>query len=101
KRGEPDPLPAHPGQEALRELKKVMQLSSPQERKEHLKRLPAQAWEVYLPARRYYDAVQRNALIEQPERVPDKLERVRALVRLKYGTPHYETEAWVDRVLES
>ena len=51
-------------------------------------------------ARRYHDALRRNMLIEQPELVPDKLERVRTLVRLGYGTPHYETEAAVEKILE-
>ena len=40
-------------------------------------------------------------LIERPELVPDKLERVRTLVRLGYGTPHHETEAVVEKILES
>jgi len=39
-------------------------------------------------------------LIEKPELIPDKLNRVRTLVRLGYGTPHYETEALVEKVLE-
>ena len=44
-------------------------------------------------------AVRRNQLIERPELIPDKLERVRALVRLGYGTPHYETEALTEKVI--
>jgi hypothetical protein len=40
-------------------------------------------------------------LIDRPELIPDKLHRVRALVRLGYGTPHYETEAVVEKILES
>jgi hypothetical protein len=32
--------------------------------------------------------------------LPDKLERVRRLVHLRYGTPHYETEALVENVLK-
>jgi hypothetical protein len=38
-------------------------------------------------------------LIEQPELMPDKVERIRSLVRLGYGTPHYETEALVESIL--
>ncbi|GAB4430989.1 MAG: hypothetical protein Kow0031_12050 [Anaerolineae bacterium] len=52
-----------------------------------------------MAARRYHDAVRRNELIEQPQKLPNKLERIRALNRLAYGTPHYETEALVDGIL--
>ena len=31
--------------------------------------------------------------------MPDKVERIRALVRLGYGTPHYETEALAEKIL--
>ena len=61
---------------------------------------PEDGWAGYLAARRYHDAVRRNRLIEQPELLPDKLERIRTLVRLGYGTPHYETEAMVESVLK-
>lgn len=63
--------------------------------------VPDDGWTGYLAARRYHDGVRRNRLIEQPELIPDKLARVRALVRLGYGTPHYETEAIVERILGS
>jgi len=43
--------------------------------------------------------MRRNLLIEQPDLIPDKLERVRTLVRLGYGTPHYETEATIEQIL--
>lgn len=99
RRGEPDPLPPHPGRESLAELERARGLSSDEERKAYLKRLPEAGWQSYLAARRYYDAVRRNQLIEQPEQVPDKLERVRTLVRLGYGTPHYETEALVEKII--
>jgi hypothetical protein len=100
KRGEPDPLPPHPGQAALNELKQMRALPSDEARKEFLKKLPEDDWTGYVAARRYHDAVRRNMLIEQPELAPDKLERVRTLVRLGYGTPHYETEALVEGILE-
>jgi hypothetical protein len=100
KRGEPDPLPPHPGQAALNELKQLRALPSDEARKEFLKKLPEDDWTGYVAARRYHDAVRRNMLIEQPELAPDKLERVRTLVRLGYGTPHYETEALVEGILE-
>jgi len=97
KRGEPEPepLPAHPGQAALNDVERLRQLDSDEARKAWLQDLPQDDWPGYLAARRYHDAVRRNRLIEQPELIPDKLERVRALVRLGYGTPHYETEALV------
>ncbi|HID64444.1 MAG TPA: hypothetical protein EYP49_17135, partial [Anaerolineae bacterium] len=99
RRGEPDPLPPHPGPEALREVERVRAMPSDEERKKYLKQLPDYGWESYLAARRYHDAVRRNRLIERPERMPDKVERVRTLVRLGYGTPHYETEALIEKVL--
>jgi hypothetical protein len=100
KRGEPEPLPPHPGQAALADLNSLRQLASDEERKEWLKQLPQDGWAGYLAARRYHDALRRNRLIEQPELLPDKLERIRTLVRLGYGTPHYETEAIVESVLK-
>ncbi len=101
KRGEPDPLPVHPGQAALKEVEALRQMGSDEERKQWLMALPDDdAWAVYRVARRYADAVRRNELIEKPELIRDKLERVRALVRLGYGTPHYETEAFVGSILE-
>jgi len=99
RRGEPDPLPPHPGAEALAMVEAVRQLDSGVERKQYLKGLSDDGWTTYLAGRRYHDAVRRNSLIERPEQVPDKLERVRALVRLGYGTPHYETEALVEKIL--
>lgn len=100
KRGEPDPLPPHPGQVALQDVENLRQMGADEERKVWLKGLPDDdAWAEYRAARRYADAVRRNELIEKPELIPDKLKRVRALVRLGYGTPHYETEALVDTVL--
>lgn len=101
KRGEPEPLPGNPGQAALNELKQMRALPSDEARKEYLKKLPEEGWASYLAARRYHDGVRRNMLIEKPELVPDKLERVRTLVRLGYGTPHYETEALVEGILGS
>jgi hypothetical protein len=98
-RGEPEPLPPHPGQAALDELARVRELGSDEARKNYLKELPDDGWQSYLAGRRYDDALRRNVLIEKPELVPDKLERVRALVRLGYGTPHYETEAFVAKVI--
>jgi len=99
RRGDPEPLPPHPGQAALQEVEHVRALPSDEARKAYLKKLPQDGWADYLAARCYYDAVRRNMLIEKPELMPDKLERVRALVRLGYGTPHYETEAQVESVL--
>src|SRR5690606_1840921 len=99
RRGEPDPLPPHPGQALLKEVEHIRTLSSDEARKEFLQKLPPQDWPGYRAARRYADAVHRNRLIEQPELVPDKLARVRTLVRLGYGTPHYETEALVEGIL--
>ncbi|GIK42108.1 MAG: hypothetical protein BroJett011_59410 [Chloroflexota bacterium] len=99
RRGEPDPLPSHPGEAALKILKQIQAMPSDEQRKEYLRRLPPDAWPIYLAARRYDDAIRRNELIEHPEKVPNKLERVRELVRLGYGTPHYETEALVDNIL--
>ncbi len=101
RRGEPDPLPPHPGRDALAEVKKVRGLASGEQRKEYLKGLSADDWDMYLAGRLYHDAVRRNRLIEHPELIPDKLERVRALVRLGYGTPHEETEARVENILQS
>lgn len=101
RRGEPDPLPEHPGREALREVEAIRALGSDEERKARLKQYEESDWEMYLAGRRYHDALRRNQLIERPELVPDKLERVRALVRLGYGTPHYETEARVEKLLGS
>ncbi|MBE7550028.1 MAG: type IV secretion system DNA-binding domain-containing protein [Anaerolineales bacterium] len=98
-RGEPEPLPPHPGKAALAELKRVQALASDEERRAALRALPEGDWPAYLAARRYDDAVRRNELIEHPEKLPDKLARVRELVRLGYGTPHYETEALVDSIL--
>ncbi|MCP4995502.1 MAG: type IV secretion system DNA-binding domain-containing protein, partial [Gammaproteobacteria bacterium] len=100
KRGEPDPLPPHPGKNWLRDIENLRQMGSDEARKEWLKGLADdEAWAEYRAARRYVDAVRRNELIENPELIPDKLDRVRALVRLGYGTPHYETEAYVSSVL--
>jgi hypothetical protein len=99
RRAEPDPLPPSPGREALADLERVRALPSGQARKEHLKRLPEHGWASYLAARRYHDALRRNQLVEHPELIPDKVERIRALVRLGYGTPHYETEAIVEKIL--
>jgi hypothetical protein len=99
RRGEPEPLPLHPGQAALNELERIRVLPSDEARKEHLKKLPPAGWDSYLAARRYHDAVRRNRLIEQPALIPNKLERVRTLVRLGYGTPHYETEALTEKIL--
>ncbi|MCB0164146.1 MAG: type IV secretion system DNA-binding domain-containing protein, partial [Anaerolineae bacterium] len=99
RRGEPDPLPTHPGGDALHQVERLRQMASDEARKQWLKSLPEADWVGYLAARRYHDAVRRNQLIEQPEQIPDKLDRVRALVRLGYGTPHYETEALVDTIL--
>jgi hypothetical protein len=99
RRGEPEPLPPHPGNTALVELKRVQALASDEERRVALRALPEGDWPAYLAARRYDDAVRRNELIEHPEKLPDKLARVRELVRLGYGTPHYETEALVDAIL--
>jgi hypothetical protein len=103
KRGTPDPLPPHPGGDALREIEELRQMGSDEKRKGWLKALPDQdAWAGYLAARRYHDAVRRNRLIEKPEQIPDKLERVRVLVQLGYGTPYYEMEALVvDDILEN
>ncbi len=99
RRGEPDPLPPHPGRDWLQDIEQLRRMRSDEERKEWLKQLPDEDWDDYVAARRYHDAVRRNQLIEKPELIPDKLERVRALVRLGYGTPHYETEARVDKTL--
>ena len=98
-RGRPDPLPSHPGQEALAELDKIRALASDEARKETLKQFSADEWARYLAARKYRDAVMRNQLIENPEKMPDKMQRIRTLVRLGYGTPHYETEAQVEALL--
>ncbi len=100
RRGEPDPLPPHPGREALAGVETVRGLASGEARKDYLKDLSADGWATYLAGRRYHDAVRRNRLIEHPEFIPDKLARVRALVRLGYGTPHYETEALVENILQ-
>ncbi len=99
RRGEPDPLPPHPGEAPLKELERLRSLSSDEARKDYLKKLPAAGWDSYLAARCYHDARRRNDLIEHPEQLPDKLDRVRTLVRLGYGTPHYETEALVEQVI--
>jgi len=99
KRGEPDPLPAHPGQSALKGLKELQGLGSDEDRKAFLSKLSADGWEAYRAARRYDDARRRNQLIEHPEQIPNKLDRVRELTRLGYGTPHYETQALVDNIL--
>ena len=99
RRGEPDPLPPHPGKTALFEFKKVQQLGSNEARKNHLKTLSPDGWQTYLAGRRYFDAVRRNMLIENPALIPDKLARIRELVRLRYGTPHFETEAVVENIL--
>jgi hypothetical protein len=98
-RGEPDPLPPHPGKTALFEFKKVQQLGSNEARKNQLKTLSPDGWQTYLAGRRYFDAVRRNMLIENPALIPDKLARIRELVRLRYGTPHFETEAVVENIL--
>ena len=74
-------------------------MDSGEARKTWLQDLPQADWPAYLAARRYHDAVRCNRLIEQPALIPDKLEWVRTLVRLGYGTPHYETEALVAGVL--
>ncbi len=99
RRGEADPLPPHPGGAALAELEQLRKLPSDEARKEYLKKLPESDWESYLAARGYHDALRRNQVIEQPELIPNKLERVRTLVRLGYGTPNYETEALVEKIL--
>ena len=83
----------------FKEVEQVRTLSSDEARKDYLKKLPPQDWPGYRAARRYADALRRNRLIENPELVPDKLARVRTLVRLGYGTPHYETEALVEGIL--
>ncbi len=101
KRGEPDPLPPHPGGDALNTVKLIQTLPSDEARKEYLRGMPEVGWQSYVAARRYDDAVRRNRLIEHPEQIPNKLDRVRELVRLGYGTPHYETQALVDNILGS
>lgn len=67
RRGEPDPLPPHPGEAAIKGLKRVQSMDSDEERKEVLHKMPENGWVSYLAARRYDDAVQRNQLIEHPE----------------------------------
>ncbi len=71
-------------------------LLSDEARKAFLRKLPEDGWASYLATRRYHNTARRNMLIEKPELVPDKLERARTLVRMGYGTPHYETEAIVE-----
>lgn len=99
RRGEPDPLPPHPGASALKLLARVQGAASDEDRKAILRPLTEADWESYRLARLYDDAVRRNDLIEHPEQIPNKLERVRQLVRLGYGTPHYETDALIDNIL--
>ena len=99
KRGEPEPLPPHPGGSALRDLERIRALPTDPARRDRLKQQAGADWQSYLAARRYHDAVQRNRLIEQPQLIPDKVERVRTLVRLGYGTPHFETEARIEQIL--
>jgi hypothetical protein len=99
-RAEPDPLPPHPGQDLLKLVEALRGLHSDEDRKQRLKQLNDQDWESYLIARRYWDATRRNTLIEHPEKVPDKMARIRQLVRLGYGTPHYETDAFVEKILK-
>lgn len=101
RRGEPDPLPPHPGEATLKKLKQIQTMPSDEQRKAYLRKMPDEGWQDYLLARRYDDAVRRNQLIEHPEKIPHKLDRVRELVRLGYGTPHYETQALVDNILGS
>ncbi len=101
KRGEPEPLPPRPGKKALLEVEELRQMESDEARREWLKQLSEADWGGYLAARRYHDAVRRNELIEHPEKIRNKLERIRTLNRLAYGTPHYETEALVDGILGS
>ena len=101
RRGEPDPLPSHPGNDALRELAHIRNLPSDRARKDYLSKLDAAGWEAYRAARRYFDAERRNKLIEHPELIPNKMTRIRTLVRLGYGTPHYETEAMVETILKN
>ena len=98
-RGDPDPLPAHPGRSALRNYETYLKLA-PGEQKAYLLKLDDDGWQRHLAARHYHDAVKRNALIEQPALIPDKLARIRALVRLRYGTPHQEVDARVERIMK-
>jgi len=76
-------------------------MPSDEARKGYLMRLPDHGWQSYLTARRYHDAQRRSQLIEHPEAMPDKVERIRTLVRLGYGTPHYETEALAEKILSN
>lgn len=99
-RGDPDPLPPHPGGDALAEVKQIWRMDSDRDRRDYLLGLDADGWAGYRVARRYHDAVRRNILIEHPEKIPDKLERVRTLVRLGYGTPHFETEAFFQEIMK-
>ena len=100
KRGEPDPLPPHPGRNALQEVKEIWTMDSDVARKDYLLQMDEDGWTGYRAARHYYDTLRRNELIEHPEKIPDKLKRVRELVRLGYGTPHFETEAYFQKVME-
>lgn len=97
-RGTAEPLPAHPGRAALRDYEGYLKLE-PGERKVYLLKLNDDGWGQHLAARRYDDAVKRNRLIEDPALIPDKLERIRALVRLGYGTPHEEVDARVEQIM--
>jgi hypothetical protein len=99
KRGEPDDLPPQPGKDDLRFVDALRKLHADEDRKKRLMQLKPEDWIVYRAARRYWDAHHRNQIIEKPEMIPDKMERIRTLVRLGYGTPHYETEAFVEQVL--
>jgi len=101
RRGEPDPLPPHPGGDALRELAHIRDLPSDRARKDYLGKLDTAGWARYRAARRYFDIERRNRLIENPTLIPDKMTRIRTLVRLGYGTPHYETEAMVETTIKN
>jgi hypothetical protein len=100
KRGEPDPLPQQPGGDMMSFITELRGMPSNEDRKKRLMQLNEEDWEAYLAARRYVDAIYRNRLIEDPQTIPDKMERIRMLVRLGYGTPHYETEALVETILK-
>ena len=55
---------------------------------------------MYRTARLAYDRALRAQILAQPERIPDKVQRIKTLSRLGYGTPHYEVDAEIQRLVQ-
>ena len=66
---------------------------------DELRGLPLEAWHVFRQVRKETYLRRALELEKHPDIVPDKLQRVIMLSNLRYGTPAWEIQAGVDRML--